>query len=96
MATTGKGMHRRSRNRLTRAVDEHGKINIKAALQSFNVNDRVVVIPDPSVQKNIPHRRFFGVAGKVIEQRGRSYTVEFISGKAIKYVNILPVHLKKV
>lgn len=96
MSTTGNGMHKRSRNRLTRKNNERGKINLKAALQVFKPDEKVVVVPDPSVQQNIPHRRFFGITGTVIERRGRAYTVRFLIGNTSKYVNLMPIHLRKI
>jgi large subunit ribosomal protein L21e len=96
MSITGKGAHRRSRKRLTISKDKKGKIDLKKALQSFEKGDRVLIAPAAYFQRNIPHRRFFGVPGLVLQKKGKAYTVEVIQGSAKKTIDLLPVHLKKL
>ncbi len=96
MARTGSGMHNRTRRKLARKPGEKGKINIRAALQTFNSGDKVVIRPDPSVQKNIPHRRFIGQIGLVKGKKGEAYTIEIRQGDKLKQIDVLPVHLKRL
>lgn len=88
------GMHRSSRDRLTKKIS-NGEA-IRRALQSFEINDKVVIVPNPTIQRNIPHHRFFGMAGKVIDKKGRAYTIEIKQGDKTKYLNVLPAHLKRL
>lgn len=96
MSITGKGAHKRSRRRLTLRAGERGKIDLRKALQSFVLGDRVLISPSAQNQKNIPHRRFFGISGVVIGKKGKAYTVEVVQGAAQKRVDLLPVHLRRL
>lgn len=79
-----------------RSNDERKTVPIGKFLQTFNVNDNVIISPEPFFQRNIPHRRFFGASGKVIREKGRAYTIAVKDGKRYKYIDVLPVHLKKL
>ncbi len=96
MSITGKGAHHRSRRRLALRKRDKGKIDLKKALQSFNDGERVLIDPSSSVQRNIPHRRFFGINGVILKKKGRAYTVQVMQGTMTKTVDLLPVHLKKL
>ena len=72
MSITGNGLHKRSRKRLRLDVSERGKIDIKKALQLFEVGDKVVVDPDSRVQKNLPQRSFSGSVGVVLQRKGKA------------------------
>ncbi|MCL5009582.1 MAG: 50S ribosomal protein L21e [Candidatus Parvarchaeota archaeon] len=96
MPIKGKGAHRRSRKRLTIQKDKKGKIELRKALQSFNEGERVLIAPSAYFQRNIPHRRFFGVQGTVIRKKGKAYSIRVVQGSANKVVDLLPVHLKKL
>jgi large subunit ribosomal protein L21e len=96
MSITGRGAHSRSRRRLTLRVGEHGQIKLKKMLQEFKEGDRVLIDPTASVQRNIPHRRFFGISGIVIKKKGRAYSIAVGQGASIKTVDLLPVHLKRL
>ncbi len=96
MSVTGKGAHRRSRKRLAIPKGKKGRIELRKALQSFKNGERVLIAPAAYFQKNIPHRRFFGISGVVVQKKGKAYTVEVIQGSAKKTVDLLPVHLRKL
>ncbi|EEZ92788.1 MAG: Ribosomal protein L21e [Candidatus Parvarchaeum acidiphilum ARMAN-4] len=97
MSITGNGLHRRSRKRLKLDIKERGKVNIKKALQSFEVGDKVIIDPDSRIQRNLPQRSFFGSVGKIIEKKGKAYTVEVKQqGKSLKRIDLLPVHIKRL
>ncbi len=96
MSITGKGAHKRSRRRLALRKSDRGKIDLKKALQTFAEGDRVLIDPSPSIQRNIPHRRFFGINGIILCKKGRAYTVQVMQGTMAKTVDLLPVHIKKL
>ncbi|MGC8516613.1 MAG: 50S ribosomal protein L21e [Candidatus Acidifodinimicrobium sp.] len=91
-----KGLHKSSRNRLLRDNNERKTVPIRKFLQTFSVNDNVIIKPEPFFQRNIPHRRFFGASGRVVKDKGRAYTIEVKDGNRLKYIDVLPVHLKKL
>ena len=96
MSITGRGKHSRSRRRLRLREDQHGKIDIKRALQTFKSGDRVLIDPNPAIQKNIPHRRFFGIGGTISDKKGHAYTILINDGKKTKAIDIMPAHLKRL
>ncbi len=91
-----KGFRRKTRKKLRKGVREKGKIYVTKALQEFNVGDYVAIKIDPSIHKGMPHPRFYGRTGKVVEKRGRAYVIEVKDGNTIKKIIALPEHLKLV
>jgi large subunit ribosomal protein L21e len=73
---------------------ERGKIKMSKLLQEYQPGNRVVVRIDPSIQKGMPHRRFHGRTGTVVEKRGRSYVVTVPQGNAVKQIIVRPEHLE--
>lgn len=49
---------------------------------------------NPSVHKGMPHRRYHGMMGVILEKRGRAYAVETTVGSAKKTVIARPEHIK--
>ncbi len=97
MSITGNGLHRRSRRRLKLDINQRGKIDIKKALQSFELGDKVVVDPDSRFQRNLPQRSFFGSVGIVVKKKGKAYTIEVEQqGKRPKRIDLLPMHIKRL
>ena len=97
MSITGNGLHKRSRKRLKLDIKERGKVDIKKALQSFEIGDKIIVDPDSRVQRNLPQRSFFGSVGKIVDKKGKAYTVEVKQqGKNLKRIDLLPVHMKRL
>lgn len=71
------------------------KLGISKLLKEFKVGDKVVIMPKSNF-KNIPHPRYKGRTGKVIEKRGDAYVVEiFVSKSAIRYIIVPQMHLDK-
>lgn len=65
-------------------------------LQEFKQGQDVVILQEPSSHKGMPHPRFKGKLGKVIEGRGQSYIVEIMDVNKKKKVISRPEHLKAV
>jgi len=87
------GTRRKSRNKLKKTVREKGLSPITRALQEFTDGDIVNIDLDPSIQNGMPHPKFHGRTGKVIERRGRAYMVEVRDGGLMKEIIALPEHL---
>jgi large subunit ribosomal protein L21e len=73
---------------------ERGKMSLSKLLREYQTGDQVLVRIDSSVQKGIPHRRFHGKIGTIIEKRGRSYIVSVTQGDAVKEIIVRPEHLE--
>lgn len=64
-------------------------------MQEFKNGERVMISPEPSVQKGMPNKRFIGKQGVIIGKQGKAYVLEVKIGNSIKQVISLPVHLRK-
>jgi large subunit ribosomal protein L21e len=42
----------------------------------------------------MPHKRYHGKVGKIIDKRGRSYIVSVTQGDAVKEIIVRPEHLE--
>jgi len=91
-----KGIRNNTRKLLKKSRTEKRKNIISRYLAKFNIGEKVVIKPEPSIQKTIPHRRFIGKIGKVIGERGKSYLVKIKDHNAYKTLIIKPVHLRRV
>jgi large subunit ribosomal protein L21e len=49
---------------------------------------------DSSIQKGMPHKRYHGKVGTVIDKRGRSFIVSVTQGEATKEIIVRPEHLE--
>lgn len=90
------GPRRGTRSKLRKRRRDRGKISVTRFLQEFEVGDRVVIRPESSYHRGIPHQRFIGMSGVIKGKRGRSYLVEIRDGKKIKTLFLPPIHLKRV
>lgn len=89
-----KGFSARTRRLLKKEPRERGKIRISKLLYEYQSGSRIVIKIDSSVQKGIPHRRFHGKIGTVIDKRGRSYVVSVTQGNAVKEIIVRPEHME--
>ncbi len=96
MVTRTHGFRVGTRKKLRKRIRERGKVNIKRALQEFKPDETVVIDVDSAYHKGMPHKRFFGKQGKVIEKRGDSYIIRIRDGGKYKKIICAPIHLKKI
>lgn len=89
-----RGFRSKTRYKLKKSLRVNRANPITKKIQTFDENDLVHIIIDPSVHKGQPHPRFHGKTGKVGEQRGRAYIVEINDGNKAKKLIIRPEHLK--
>ena len=88
------GYRRGTRKLAKKPTREKGKLKLGKLLIEHKVGDMVIVKIDSSVQKSIPHRRFHGKIGKVLEHRGRGYVVSVPQGDAVKEIIVRSEHLE--
>ncbi len=89
-----KGYRSGTRRLLKKGPRERGKIGLSKLLYEYQPNSRVVIKIDPSVQKGMPHRRYHGKVGTIIDKRGQSYIVSVTQGDAVKEIIVRPEHLE--
>lgn len=90
-----KGPRRKSRSVLTKRVRERGKLGLSRLLAEYEVGDKVVINIDPGIHRGMPHKRFQGKVGSVVEKRGRAYVLEIPQRKTSKLIIARPEHLRK-
>ncbi|MDP8023145.1 MAG: 50S ribosomal protein L21 [Nitrososphaeria archaeon] len=84
-----KGYRRKTRKLLTL----ESKRGLSYLLNEFKPGDKVVIKIDPSQPKGMPHRRFHGRVGTVVEVRKRSLVVEVQVGNKKKLLYTRPDHV---
>jgi large subunit ribosomal protein L21e len=88
------GERRKTRYKLKKTIRERGITPVSHAIRTFESGQKVHVDLDPSVHRGMPHPKFHGKTGTVIEQRGSAYVVEITDGNTVKTILARPQHLK--
>lgn len=94
MGRKAKGYRSKTRSLLRKKSRERGKIGLSQILHEYKPWERVVVKINPTVHEGMPHRRYHGRVGVIMDKRGRAYVVNVTQGKAIKEITVRPEHLK--
>ncbi len=89
-----RGFKSKTRYKLKKTIREGRTNPITKHIQTFDENDLVHIIIDPSIHKGQPHPRFHGRTGKVADKRGQAYIVEINDGNKAKKLIVRPEHLK--
>lgn len=94
MGGKSKGYRAKTRALLRRKPREHGKTGLSKILYEYNQGQKVVVKINPSVHKCMPHRRYHGRIGIIMNRRGRAYLVSVTQGNTAKEIIVRPEHLE--
>ncbi|MEM2123704.1 MAG: 50S ribosomal protein L21e [Candidatus Bathyarchaeia archaeon] len=94
MVRKSKGFRSKTRSLLRKDPRESGKIGLSRLLCNYKTGEKVLIKIDPSIHKGMPHSRYHGLIGTIMEQRGRSYVVNVSMGEREKKLIIRPEHLK--
>jgi large subunit ribosomal protein L21e len=89
-----KGFRVGTRRLLKKKPRERGKTRLSKLLYQYQPGNYVVIKIEPSVHKGMPHKRYHGKVGTVVDKRGRSYVVSVTQGKAVKEIIVRPEHLE--
>jgi len=89
-----RGYRAGTRRLLKKEPRERGKMRISKLLYEYPPGSRVVIMIDSSVVKGMPHKRYHGKVGTIIDKRGRSYIVSVTQGEATKEIIVRPEHLE--
>ena len=89
------GPRRKSRSVLTKRAREKGKLGLSRLLVQYEVGDKVIINIDPGVHRGMPHKRFQGKVGTIVEKRGKAYVLDLPQRKTSKYVIAGPEHIMK-
>jgi len=89
-----KGYRAGTRRLLKRKPRERGKTKLSKLLYEYEPGSQVVIKIDPSVQRGMPHRRYHGKIGRIVNKRGRGYVVSVAQGEAVKEIVVRSEHLE--
>ena len=89
-----KGYYTGARRLLKKPTREKGKLSITKLLTKYEIGSKVIIIMDSSVQKSLPHKRFHGKTGIVLEKRGRGYVVSVSKGNSVRSIIVRSEHLE--
>ena len=88
------GPRKKTRYKLRKDLRRRGVVPVTSIIQKFDLGQKVHVVCEPSIQKGMPHRRFHGMTGTVVGQRGRAWLLAIRDGQKEKIVIARPQHLK--
>ena len=91
---SSKGYYTGTRSLLRKPNREKGKPQISKLLREYAPGSQVIIKMNSSVQKSMPHKRFHGKIGVVLEKRGRGYVLSVPQGNSIKTVITRTEHLE--
>ncbi|MCU0632319.1 MAG: 50S ribosomal protein L21e [Methanolinea sp.] len=88
------GPRKKTRYKFKKELRKRGVVPVTSLIQKFDLGQKVHVVCEPSIQKGMPHRRFHGMTGTVVGQRGRAWLLSIRDGQKEKIVIARPQHLK--
>ena len=88
------GQRQGTRAILRKRRRDQGRLPIRRIMHPYKEGDRVAIVLDGAQQKGMPHRRFHGLTGIILEKRGRALAIEVPIGKSSKIVISRPEHLR--
>ena len=89
-----KGYYSGTRSLLRKKTRDKGKPKISKILHEYEAGNEVIIKMDSSTQKSMPHKRFHGKIGVIVEKRGRGYVVSVPQGDSIKEIITRSEHLE--
>jgi large subunit ribosomal protein L21e len=89
-----KGYRAGTRRLLTKPSREKGKPKLSKLLYEYKPGSQVIIKMNSSVQKSLPHKRFHGKIGTIVDRRGRGYVVNVAQGNAVKQIIVRSEHLE--
>lgn len=96
MAVRSKGTRSKTRHKLSRHPRERGNPPPSHSLRDYPPGTKVAVTINPAVQKGMPHPRFQGLTGSVVERRGDAFIIALYAGNKLKTIISRPEHLRLI
>ena len=88
------GPRKKTRYKWKKEIRRRGIPPVTSVIQKFEVGQRVHIVCEPSVHQGMPNRRFHGMTGTIVGQRGRAWLLQIRDGESTKTVIARPQHLK--
>lgn len=94
MVRRSMGPRSKTRHKLSQAARKKGMPPPSHTLREFAPGTKVDVVINPAIHGGMPHSRFHGLVGTVVEKRGESYVVDLAVGRKHKTLISRPEHLR--
>ncbi|QKQ99893.1 50S ribosomal protein L21e [Metallosphaera tengchongensis] len=95
MVKHSRGNRTRSRKLLKKSPRERGGVpSLGKLMVDLSQGQAVIVDINPSIHNGMPHRRYQGRIGTVLNKRGKSYEIKIKLGKKEKTIIVRPEHLR--
>lgn len=91
-----RGFRSKSRHKLTKKMRKNRTNIITRSMQKFENGEKVAIVIDPSFHHGMPHPRYHGITGEIVDMQGRAYVVKIKDKQKIKHILAFPEHLRKV
>ena len=96
MVVRSKGFRSKTRHKLSKHPRTRGKPPVTHSLRDYPPGTKVAITINASVHKGMPHPRFQGLTGNVIERRGDAFVIELFSKNKLKTIIARPEHLRLI
>lgn len=96
MVVRSKGFRSKTRHKLSKHPRARGKPPVTHSLRDYPPGTKVAVTINASVHKGMPHPRFQGLTGNVVERRGEAFVIELMSKNKQKTIIARPEHLRLI
>ncbi|MGC8572385.1 MAG: 50S ribosomal protein L21e [Caldisphaera sp.] len=95
MVKASTGYRSKTRNMLRKHIRERGGVpRLSKALYPYQIGDKVVIYINSTFHDGMPHRRFHGLTGEIVDKRGKAYVIKVKLGNKEKTIITYAVHLK--
>ena len=88
------GSRKQTRGKLSKRARTQGKVTISRILKKFNIGDKVAISIEPAIHDGMPHPKYQGSHGTIVEKSKNCYYVEIKDRRMKKKLISAPVHLK--
>jgi large subunit ribosomal protein L21e len=88
------GPRSKTRHKFSKTPRTRGMPPPSHALREFPAGTKVDVIVNSAIHGGMPHSRFHGLTGTVVERRGEAYVVDLPVGNKHKTLVARPEHLR--
>lgn len=96
MVVRSKGFRSKTRHKLAKHPRARGNPPPSHALRDYPLGTKVAVTINSSIQRGMPHPRFQGLTGNVIERRGDAFVIALRAGNKVKTIIARPEHLRLI
>lgn len=96
MVVRSKGFRSKTRHKLMKHPRQRGAPPPTHSLRDYPPGTKVAITINASVQKGMPHPRFQGLTGSVVERRGDAFIIAVYSGNKQKTVISRAEHLRLI